>query len=266
MADYPEGIDCSNNNGAILWPQVAAGGIRFGIAKASEGVGFVDRFFTGNMLGMANNGLARGAYHFGLPSQNGAVAEAEHFVATLLGQLGDLAPGDVVALDLEDPAAGGDLSAWTLQWLRHTEQLVGFKPLVYTSPGYAQAHGLATLPEIGQHGLWLASWGVSTPPPAPAPWDLVAIHQYGVGAAGSVPGVAGEIDRNRFNGTIEQFRKYGKPGADIPMPPPPADPRDEQIASLKRDLDDARSKLGVASVDYVKGLRDLADSLEALKP
>jgi cell wall-associated NlpC family hydrolase len=52
-----------------------------------------------------------------------------------------------------------------------------------------------------------------------------------------------------------------------PVPvPAPTDPRDAEIASLKAQLDDARSRLGVASVDYVKGLRDLADALEALKP
>jgi soluble lytic murein transglycosylase-like protein len=52
-----------------------------------------------------------------------------------------------------------------------------------------------------------------------------------------------------------------------PVPAPvPDDPRDAEIAALKAQLDDARSRLGVASVDYVKGLRDLADALEALKP
>jgi hypothetical protein len=52
-----------------------------------------------------------------------------------------------------------------------------------------------------------------------------------------------------------------------PEPTPPApDPRDAEIAHLKRLLEKANSNLGVATVDYVRGLRDLADALEALKP
>jgi lysozyme len=221
VSEFPFGIDVSNNNGGVNWPAVAAAGVQFAIAKASEGVGFVDSFLASNFAGMQANGILRGAYHFGRPSQSGPQAEADFFVDTLMAQLGDLAVGDIVALDLEDPAAGGDLSDWTLTWVQRVESRLGFKPLVYTSPSYIQEHHLANRPELADYGLWLASWGVPTPPPAPAPWELVAIHQYEVGPSGSVPGVVGEIDLDRFNGPRDRIALYGRPGtATDPTTPP----------------------------------------------
>lgn len=220
MPDYPLGIDVSNNNGAIDWPAVAADGVSFAVAKLSEGTYFRDGFFAANWQGMKAAGLVRGAYHFAMPSQSGATAEADYFVDAF-GLLGTgLEPGDFVALDLEDPAGRGDLSSWTLSWLQHVEARLGFKPMVYTSPGYAQAHGLANRPELADYGLWCASWGLTTPPPAPAPWNLVAIHQYAVGPDGAVAGVSGEIDLDRYNGDIATLRLYGKPVVTEPSEPP----------------------------------------------
>jgi GH25 family lysozyme M1 (1,4-beta-N-acetylmuramidase) len=217
---YPEGIDVSNNNGRIDWAAVASTGMAFGIAKITEGTWFRDGFFRANWDGMKANHIFRGAYHFARPSRSTAVAEADYFVNAfeLLGR--QLEPGDLAALDLEDPDVPmfQDLSAWTLAWLRRVEERVGFKPLCYTSPGYAQQHRLANLPPIGEYGLWLASWGVPTPPPAPAPWELVAFHQYAVDGPGSVPGVVGEIDRNRFNGPVDASTSTGcRSRSDVPL-------------------------------------------------
>ena len=235
MTDHlPLGIDVSNNNGRIDWARVASAGVQFAIAKVSEGAFFRDGFFAENWQAMKAHGILRGAYHFARPSAYAALAEADYFVdaIALLGQT--LEPGDLVALDLEDENAGGDLSSWTLEWLQRVEARVGFKPLVYTSPGYAQQHQLQNQPAIGDFGLWCASWGVPTPPPAPAPWDLVAIHQYAVGGVGSIPGVQGECDLNRYNGPIETLPLYGKPGG-VVEPPPAVD-----------ELDRLRTLVGVA--------------------
>lgn len=209
---YPLGIDVSNNNGAIGWDAVKASGVEFAIAKMTEGVHFRDGWFATFWGEMQRVGLKRGAYHFARPSQNQAGEEADYFVSAFAALGQTLEPGDVVALDLEDEQARGDLSAWTLLWCQRVQALLGFKPLVYCSPGYINDHGLAHRPELGAYGLWLASWGVPTPPQAVPPWDLVAIHQYAVGAAGTIPGIQGEIDLNHFNGPIEVFDQYGKPG------------------------------------------------------
>jgi hypothetical protein len=42
-------------------------------------------------------------------------------------------------------------------------------------------------------------------------WKTWAVWQYSTGAAGSVKGISTTIDLDYFNGTAEQFKKYGKP-------------------------------------------------------
>ena len=202
------GIDVSNNNGHVDWGAVAGAGIAFGIAKVTEGTGFVDRFFAGNWAGMKASGMVRGAYHFGRPSVNGAVAEANFFLDTIQNRVGDLEAGDIVALDLEDPDAGGDLSAWTLEFLTHVKNRVGFNPLLYSGPFFLQEHGCTNQPALADFGLWLASYRDNLPP-APSPWGFIAIWQNTDSA--SIPGVAGNCDGDFFNGTRDRLVLYGKP-------------------------------------------------------
>ena len=93
--------------------------------------------------------------------------------------------------------------------------------------------------------------------------------------------VGNELDRDEF----DRFGSWSLITVDekdaVPAPgPTPADPRDRQIkelatrigyleadnATLRKDLDDARTKLGVASVDYAEGLQNLVNAYRALKP
>jgi lysozyme len=210
VATMPRGVDVASYQGRPDWSAVAASGLTFAFTKATESVDYLNPTFGYNWSGIKGAGLARGAYHFAQPDANSPEAEADWFARHVLALL---EAGDLLALDLE--AGSGDLSDWTLRWLRRVEALVG-----YTSPGFAQAHNLARLPEIGQYGLWLANWQASLPT-APAPWDLVAFWQYS--DAEQVPGIAGAVDGDRFNGPADRIRMYGKPGtAPAPVPVPPA--------------------------------------------
>jgi hypothetical protein len=168
-------------------------------------------------------GLDRGLYHFARPSACTGQQEADYFVDSLAVMGLTLEEGDLVALDLEDPnvAPYAELADYSLAWLQRVASRLGFAPLVYTTPSYATAHNLWRRPEIAQCGLWLASWGVPTPPAACSPWSLVAFHQYQVGAAGTVPGIAGQIDQNRFNGSRDAIKLYGLPGQVAPPEPEP---------------------------------------------
>lgn len=213
---YPTGIDVSNNNGMIDWDQVAATGMKFAFSKADQGDYFTDGYLGTNWAESKRVGLYRGAYHFADPDRVSAVKSAEHFMA-VMATVG-IEPGDMLALDLE--WGTGNLADWTFQWMQRVEQLAGFAPLIYTSPAFVYDHGLSARPELAAYGLWLASWGVPTPPPAPYPWTLVAFHQYRVGPAGTVPGIAGDIDLNRFNGTDDRIPYYGKPLPSEPLPGP----------------------------------------------
>lgn len=217
-----KGLDCSNHQGEIDWFAVAASGIAFAIAKASgdEGGGvnrFLDPYFVANWRGMASTPLVRGCYHYARPS----VATPEASVALLaeaLDAAGGLAPGDLVALDLEDPAVpvGTTLAPWAARWLELAAERFGVLPLLYTGDYYMREHGLyadaglgAAL-GLGRYPLWLASYQ-ETRPPTPPGWDRIAVWQHS--ASGRVPGVAGDCDTNVFDGSADELRALSAPAA-----------------------------------------------------
>jgi lysozyme len=214
------GIDVSNHQGQINWNAVPASGIQFAIAKASEGVTFIDRWFGRNWTEMKRIGLVRGAYHYALPSRNDPIQEADFFLSRVDNpEVATLEPGDLVALDMEDPDMHSSVTLWSLRWLRRVEERLGFKPLFYTYPHYMDTHGLHDA-RLAQYGLWYASYRADMPDP-PAPWPMIAIWQYTSEAV--IPGAGTRIDANWFNGdTLDQLRAYGKPGATPPPPDPPS--------------------------------------------
>jgi lysozyme len=197
------GIDVSSHQGAINWTRVAQSGISFAFIKVTEGVGYRNPYFTSQWNGAKAAGITTGTYHYARPDLTGPEAEADYF----LDNLPSLEPGDSVVLDME--AGYGNLLDWTLRWLRRVESVVGFKPIFYSGFWFMQPHGLIADDELSEYGLWYASYQ-STRPPTPAKWPFIAVWQFS--ASSIIPGVNGPCDENSFEGTIEQFRAYGKPG------------------------------------------------------
>jgi lysozyme len=197
------GVDVSHYNGVISWKAVAAAGIAFAYAKATESVGVSDKKFAANWAGMKEAGLPRGAYHFFHPAK-AVDAQAARFIAAV----GALAPGDLPPmLDLEETSATKD--EWdavpkaqrvplALQWLQLVEQALGRKPIVYTRRGFVQqklgkAAALATYP------LWVAHYTKASKPALPSGWRIWTIWQYT--GSGAVAGITGKVDMDRFQGT-----------------------------------------------------------------
>ena len=217
-----KGIDVSGWNANPDWAAVAAGGdILYVIAKATEGMTYNDKTFARNWSEIKAAGLVRGAYHYARPSNNGAVDEADHF----LGQVnaaGGLEAGDLLALDMEDTSAMGNLHDWTLSWLQHVENQVGFKPLFYSGTWYMNPHGLTGVDDLAEYPLWFSRYNriFNQVPAAPANWSRILIHQYD--DKGTVAGIAGKVDMNCFVGnSADELRGYGAPGAPASTPATP---------------------------------------------
>jgi GH25 family lysozyme M1 (1,4-beta-N-acetylmuramidase) len=223
----PLGVDVSSHQGSIDWRKVAASGVKFAFIKSTEGVNYLNPYFGRDWQASKTAGLYRGTYHYARPDLNRPDAEAKYFV-DMVNYWGGIAPGDVLALDLEE--GHGDLGSWAMSFLTAVELRVGFKPMLYCSPAFIREHNLQA-PEFADFGLWLASWQSTFPAPVP-PWEVVAVWQKS--ASGRIDGINGDVDVNEFNGPIESFPLYGKPGTSAPpTPPPPAgDDKDAQIAAL----------------------------------
>jgi lysozyme len=197
------GIDVSHYNGVISWKAVAAAGIAFAYAKATESLGVSDKRFPANWAGMKQAGLPRGAYHFFHPAKP-VQAQAAKFIAAV----GALAAGDLPPmLDLEETSAAKD--EWdgvplaervplALQWLKIVERALGRKPIVYTRRGFVQQK-LGKAAALASYPLWVAHYTKAPKPALPPGWNTWTIWQYS--DAGAVDGITGKVDMDRFQGT-----------------------------------------------------------------
>lgn len=216
------GIDVSTWQGTVDWGAVRRSGRLFAFAKATEGVTYVDPTFAANRAGMAAAGMTlRGLYHFARPDNNGAAAEAAHFLQTV----GTLLPGEVPVLDLEvapGPAAGD----WAAEWMARVAQATGRTPVLYSNQAYL--NGVPTSRLTG-YPLWIAAWGrddgtVPASPPSTDRWSRWTWWQYTSNA--TVTGVVGHVDDSLFAGSADQLAAYG--GA----PAAPPDPLGDLVRGL----------------------------------
>ena len=204
------GIDVASHQGAVAWQQVAASGVAFAITKATQGTGYLNPTFATNWLGIKSAGIIRGAYHYAEPAENGPDVEAKYFVDQVK-RLG-LEAGDLLALDYEPPGAKVEIAAaWMLGWMERVERATDVRPLLYTGSWVIDRDKLQGATDLAAYPLWLASYR-DTMPAAPAPWTEIAVWQYS--DRGSVPGITGDVDLNRFGGTRAQLLALGKP-ADV---------------------------------------------------
>jgi len=198
-----EGLDVSHWQNTIDWLAVAAAGRTFTYIKASEDVDFVDNMYATNRAAANAAGLVIGAYHFAQPdaSAGDARAEADHFVDTATPASGDLLP----VLDLE--RSGGlsqtALITWVRDWLDRVEERLGVRAVIYCSPNFWTNYmGDTTwFANNGYSVLWVAHWTTAADPTVPGgAWGANGWTFWQYTSSGVVPGIAGRVDLNRYNG------------------------------------------------------------------
>jgi GH25 family lysozyme M1 (1,4-beta-N-acetylmuramidase) len=234
-ANLLEGIDVSTWQGAIDYTKVAASGRRFVVAKATEGVGYTDPKWVANRTGAAGAGLLVTGYHFARPDVNptDAVAEADWFV----DQLG-LAPGMLIpALDIERAGSlsVADLTAWVGAWLGEVHAKTGVRPMIYTSPSFWKTHlgDTSLFADQGYAILWVAHWFVSSPGVPGHNWGGHGWTFWQYDDCGTVPGMSGCVDLDRYNGMDMTSMTFG---ADFAVQASPAKRTVEQGAGTSFDL------------------------------
>jgi GH25 family lysozyme M1 (1,4-beta-N-acetylmuramidase) len=200
---YSEGVDVSNWQGTINFAKVKAAGKRFVVAKASEGNTWTDPSYARNKSSATAVGLKFSGYHFARPgSQSGdAVKEADHFVAVLGLHHGMLVP----ALDLEVTGGLGvtSLQRWAKSFVARVHYRTGAKPMIYTNPSFwSSAMGNTTwFAANGYKILWTANWKVSSPSVPATNWAGTSWTFWQYSSCGSVPGISGCVDLDRFKGS-----------------------------------------------------------------
>jgi GH25 family lysozyme M1 (1,4-beta-N-acetylmuramidase) len=205
-----QGYDISNVNGYITIPSDAD----FVIAKVTQDSSFVDRLYPLHRTNARQREIGFGGYHYG---DNKAQPSASDSCDFFLLHLGEQQQGEIAALDVESDFGYGGFTPgnpnnlpWIVEWGQEFIDQTGYKPKLYTSIAGITDFGL-NHPDVPLvFDLWLAWWTSSgqavNPPPAPEPFKDYKLWQYN----------ADTIDKNKFLGTLEQFRDTGK----MPLPPP----------------------------------------------
>ena len=202
------GVDVSHWNGAPNWRKAQASGVRFVIAKATDGRTFVDPMYARNKAEAESLGLAFTAYHYARPDSTpgDARAEADHFVKTAQLTGVDLIP----ALDLEQ--SGGlspsALARWVHVWLMEVQAKLGVKPMIYSSPSFWSVHmGNSTWFAANGYRLWIAHWGVATPRVPAQEWVGLGWTVWQTTSGAHVSGFRGRVDHDLYSaGSLSQLR------------------------------------------------------------
>lgn len=198
-ASSRQGIDVSHSNGSIDWSRAYAAGQRFVFAKASEGRSFKDGRYAGYRRAARVAGFRVGAYHFARPdsSASDAIHEADHFLDAARPASGDLLP----VLDLEDDGGLSTtaLKHWVWRWVRRVRSETGLKPMIYTNPSFWHDEmGDARAFAAAGYRLWIAHYGTSSLSVPAANWDGHGATFWQYTKCGSVSGVSGCVDRDRY--------------------------------------------------------------------
>jgi lysozyme len=192
-----QGIDVSYWQGDIDWEKVSEAGIHFAFIKATEGGDHFDPKFLDNWYAAKRAGVARGAYHF-MYWCRPAHEQALWFMLNVPTDSDALPP----VLDLEwnshsktcpDRIPRDKAIAKIKILLEAMQAHTGKRPIIYTDPKF---HREVLEGEFREYHFWLRS--VAARPETVYRSRNWAFWQFTT--TGRVPGVAGPVDRNSFNG------------------------------------------------------------------
>lgn len=206
-------------------------GGRFVYAKATEGTSMVDGSRNSHLAGAKAVGMLTGAYHFALPSQSSALAQANFFVqngggwkanSSTLPPLLDIENNPYSSLGNScygmTPAA---MVAWIKAFSSRIQALTGRLPAIYTNY-YWWLNCTGNSTAFTNQPLHIAAYGTSSPW-MPGGWTNYSFWQYSDNGP-----FAG--DSNTWNGTLANLKTFAAqasattPPVTPPVVTPPAQP------------------------------------------
>lgn len=211
VSDWQTGINVTTSGAQIV------------VAKATEGVGYVNPDCDRVVQDALKAGQGVGVYHFA-HTENSAISEANYFINHTRGYIGK---GIVPILDWEPNAPWN--TSWALTWLQTVETAWGTKPIIYTNQYTENSYDWSAV-VAGNYGLWIAAYTLGyTPiygfnPPSTQPtlhhWPFAVAWQYT--STGHVNGWTGEVDLSVVYGDLNTWYAYAdsRPVAPKPTPQP----------------------------------------------
>jgi lysozyme len=195
------GVDVSSHEPPIDWAEAKQLGLRFVIARATEGDSRKDRSYRTIRREARAAGLTFTAFHYARPdrSTGDAVKEADLFL-----RVSGVGPGYLLpVLDLEE--SGGmsvpKLQAWVEAWLEQVEATIHVKPMIYTNRDFWRTWmgDTTSFAEAG-YPLYVASWGATAPAVPAEDWAGRGWTVWQTAKCKHVLGIKGCIRTDVYNG------------------------------------------------------------------
>ncbi len=218
MADFTMGLDVAHHQKPIDWQKVAAAGYRYVFVRATYGAHRKDRRFEEHWAGAQAAGLLMSSYHFMRTTD-----PVDRQIDMWLDVLGDRKLDLPLALDVEnDPTPGDDApmsraawTEWTLGCLDRLAAAGHARPVIYTAGSFWN-NNVERSDRWGQHPLWVAHYTEAARPILPRDWPAWGLWQFT--SKGTVPGIDGNVDVNRFlGGEADLMSSLGGGGGAAPI-------------------------------------------------
>jgi lysozyme len=191
-------IDLSHHNTISSWTDIKSSGIIGIIHKATQGTSYVDPTYASRKQEALAEGLLWGAYHFG--EGGNARTQAEHFLEVVQPE-----PTDLLVLDWED-YIDSTMTLQEAEWFAlHVGIAIKRTPGLYSGQAFLTDALALSRSSILQHSWLMIARYSSEMPEVPPLWSTWSMWQYT--DQGTVPGVEGDCDRDRFNGDETGLRR-----------------------------------------------------------
>lgn len=211
------GIDIASYQAGLDFSKVPCD---FAIIKATQGTGYTNPDCVRAVEQAMSLGKGVGVYHY--ISGGNAVAEANFFINSILNWIGKV----MICLDWEfDQNSAWGNESYLEQVINQVIARTGVPPMIYAPA--SRYNQVAEVAKRHNCGLWIAQYADNNPTGYQnTPWNegayTCAIRQYS--GFGRLNGWNGDLDLDKFYGSLDDFRKYYGSSSSAPSKPSTSGP------------------------------------------
>ena len=211
------GIDIASYQAGLDFSKVPCD---FAIIKATQGTGYTNPDCVRAVEQAMSLGKGVGVYHY--ISGGNAVAEADFFINSILNWIGKV----MICLDWEfDQNSAWGNESYLEQVINQVIARTGVPPMIYAPA--SRYNQVAEVANRHNCGLWIAQYANMNPTGYQnTPWNegayTCAIRQYS--GSGRLNGWNGDLDLDKFYGSLDDFRKYYGSSSSAPSKPSTSGP------------------------------------------
>lgn len=211
------GIDIASYQAGLDFSKVPCD---FAIIKATQGTGYTNPDCVRAVEQAMSLGKGVGVYHY--ISGGNAVAEANFFIDSILNWIGKV----MICLDWEfDQNSAWGNESYLEQVINQVIARTGVPPMIYAPA--SRYNEVAPVAQRNNCGLWIAQYADMNPTGYQnTPWNegayTCAIRQYS--GSGRLNGWNGDLDLDKFYGSLDDFRKYYGSSSSTPSKPSTSGP------------------------------------------